>query len=290
MDRLFISPLKFSVGPHCGQKEQFLERYIYSMKILFLGDIVGTSTLSLLEDELFDLREELGVDFVIANGENVSNIHGISAADYERLVYAGIDFITTGNHVWGKYDIKNVLDDRDNIIRPMNYPARLPGTGARIYTVNGINVLVMNVSGTAFMDALDNPFDAVEDALIDFDGEYDLSILDIHAEATAEKLAIANYFDGKIDIIVGTHTHVQTADERILPNGTAYITDLGMCGPMDSIIGVKIENVIKRQRDRMPSRFEVATGRIELRGAIFDVEVGCSVCKVRFVKRFKREY
>lgn len=258
------------------------------MKILFLGDIVGTSTLSALERELGYIREELGIDFLIANGENVSNIHGISASDYERLIYAGVDFITTGNHVWGKYDIKNVLDDEDNIIRPMNYPSRLPGTGVKIFPINGINVLMMNVSGTAFMDALDNPFDAVEDALIDFEGEYDLSILDIHAEATAEKLAIANYFDGKIDIIVGTHTHVQTADERILPGGTAYITDLGMCGPVDSIIGVKIENVIKRQRDKMPSRFEVASGPIELRGAIFEVNAGTCGRKVLSVGRYKK--
>lgn len=259
------------------------------MKILFLGDIVGTATLSLLEKELFFIREDLGIDFVIANGENVSNIHGISASDYERLIYAGVDFITTGNHVWGKYDIKDILDDKDNIIRPMNYPSRLPGTGAMIFPVNGINVLMMNVSGTAFMDPLDNPFDAVEDALFDFDGDYDLSILDIHAEATAEKLAIANYFDGKIDIIVGTHTHVQTADERFLPKGTAYITDLGMCGPLDSIIGVKVENVIKRQRDKMPSRFEVATGKIELRGAVFEVETELTGCVVTSIERFKME-
>lgn len=260
------------------------------MKILFLGDVVGISTLSLLENELYYIREELGLDFIIANGENVSNIHGISAADYNRLIYAGVDFITTGNHIWGKYDIKNVLEDKDNIIRPMNYPARLPGSGAKIFPINGIRVLMMNVSGTAFMDPLDNPFDAVEDALLDFDGEYDLSILDVHAEATAEKLAIANYFDGKIDIIVGTHTHVQTADERILPRGTAYITDLGMCGPIDSIIGVKIENVIKRQRDKMSTRFEVATGRTELRGAIFEVDTDHNERKVKSIKRFKREY
>ena len=260
------------------------------MKILFLGDIVGTQTLSLLEKELYFIREELGLDFICANGENVSNIRGISAADYERIIYAGVDFITTGNHIWGKYDIQGVLDDNDNIIRPMNYPARLPGTGVKLFPINGVNVLMMNVSGTAFMDPLDNPFDAVEDALCDFDGEYDLSILDVHAEATAEKLAIANYFDGKIDIVVGTHTHVQTADEKILPNGTAYITDLGMCGPVNSIIGVKIENVIRRQRDKMPTRFEVATGKLELCGAIFDVDLSCSSSKVRSVERFKREF
>lgn len=260
------------------------------MKILYLGDIVGAATLALLERELSDIREELGIDYLVANGENVSNIHGISASDYEALVYAGVDFITTGNHIWGKQDIKEILDDKDNIIRPMNYPTRLPGSGVKIFSVCGLRVLMMNVSGTAFMDALDNPFDAVEATLAEFEGKYDLSILDIHAEATAEKLAIANCFDGMINIVVGTHTHIQTADERFLPKGTAYITDLGMCGPRDSIIGVKVENVIRRQRDKMPSRFEVAGGAIELRGAIFNVENRADGCKVTSIERFKREY
>ena len=256
------------------------------MKILFLGDIVGISTLSLLENELYYIREELGLDFIIANGENVSNIHGISAADYNRLIYAGVDFITTGNHIWGKYDIKNVLEDKDNIIRPMNYPARLPGSGAKIFPINGIRVLMMNVSGTAFMDPLDNPFDAVEDALLDFDGEYDLSILDVHAEATAEKLAIANYFDGKIDIIVGTHTHVQTADERILPRGTAYITDLGMCGPIDSILGVDASKVIEKFRTHLPVRFETPEGECELNGAVFTYDRSLKKCTgIELVRR-----
>ncbi len=258
------------------------------MKILFLGDIVGTNTLAYLSEELPYIREDYGLDFIIANGENVSNIHGISAKDYEKLIYAGVDFVTSGNHIFGKADIKQVLDDKHNIIRPMNYPKRLPGRGFEIFSVAGMRVLMMNVSGTAFMESLDSPFDAVDEVLSGCEGKYDLSILDIHAEATAEKLALANYFDGRIDIIVGTHTHVQTADERFLPNGSAYITDLGMCGPIDSIIGTRKDIIIKRQRDKMPGRFEVADGPFELRGAFFDIENNSEGTKVLSIERFKQ--
>ncbi len=258
------------------------------MKILFLGDIVGTNTLEYLKEELSYIREDLEIDFVIANGENVSNIHGISAKDYESLIYAGVDFITTGNHVFGKPDIRQVLDDKQNILRPMNYPSRLPGRGASLFDHAGIRFLIMNVSGTVFMDALDNPFDAVDSALEEFKGRYDISILDIHAEATAEKLALANYLDGRVDLIVGTHTHVQTADEHFLPNGSAYITDLGMCGPIDSVIGTRKDIVIRRQRDKLPGRFEVAGGEIELRGITVSIENRADGCRVTSIKRFKK--
>ncbi len=260
------------------------------MKILFLGDIVGTETLELLEDDLSAIREDYEIDFCIANGENVSNIHGISAGDYQRLIYAGVDFITTGNHIWGKYDIKPILDEKHNIIRPMNYSSRLNGRGAEIFSVCGLRILMMNVSGTAFMEALDNPFDCVENTLAKYKGEYDLSILDIHAEATAEKLAIAHYFDGKIDIIVGTHTHVQTADDQFLPKGTAYITDLGMCGPRESIIGTRIDTVIRRQRDKLPQRMEVAQGPIDLCGAYFEVDTSENRPKVTYIERVHLKY
>lgn len=241
------------------------------MKILFLGDVVGISTVGLIREELSDIRKELGCDFVLANGENASNIFGIGASEYESLVYSGVDFITTGNHVWGKYDTQRILEEKNDIIRPLNYPATLPGKGASVVSVNGVRVLVMNVSGVAFMEPLDNPFDAVDKALYAHKGKYDISILDIHAEATAEKMAIANCFDGRINIIVGTHTHVQTADERVFPKGSAYITDLGMCGPINSIIGVKTEAVIRKQRYHMPSKFEVADGPIRLCGALIDI-------------------
>lgn len=254
------------------------------MKILYLGDVVGVRTVSLLRENLYDIRNELGCDMVIANGENASNIFGIGASEYESLTYAGVDFITTGNHVWGKYDTQRILEEKNDIIRPLNYPATLPGKGASVVSVNGVRVLVMNVSGVAFMEPLDSPFDAVEKALSAYKGKYDISVLDIHAEATAEKMAIAHCFDGKINIIVGTHTHVQTADERILPRGSAYITDLGMCGPLNSIIGVKPEAVIRKQRYHMPSKFEVADGPVNLCGVIVDIneETG----KVKNIERF----
>lgn len=254
------------------------------MRILFLGDIVGNASVRLISEELQNIREDMEVDFVIANGENAANIHGISASDVSTLLYAGVDFITSGNHIWGRQDIIPVLEREERLIRPLNYPSRLPGSGALVTSCNGTRILIMNVSGVAFMEPLDNPFDAVDRALASYEGRFDISVLDVHAEATSEKLAIANYFDGRINVIVGTHTHVQTADERILPNGTAYITDLGMCGPLNSIIGVKVENVISKQRNHTPARFEVADGPIELRGALFDVDEFCG--KVRSIKRF----
>lgn len=254
------------------------------MKILFLGDIVGVNTVNLLRENLQDIREELGCDLIVANGENASNISGISADEYEKIIYSGVDFITTGNHVWGKYDIQKVLDEKNNIIRPLNYPPSLPGEGSAIISVNGVRVLIMNVSGVVFMDPLDNPFDAIEKALHRNRGNYDISILDIHAEATSEKLAIANSFDGRINIIVGTHTHVQTADERVLPKGSAYITDLGMCGPVNSVIGVKTEAVIRKQKYHLPSKFEVADGPVSLNGLVVDINENGG--RVRYVKRF----
>ncbi len=256
------------------------------MRILFLGDVVGSACVRLISEELKNIREDNDIDFVIANGENAANIHGISASDVSTLLYAGVDFLTSGNHIWGRQDIIPVLEREERLIRPLNYSSRLPGSGALTVSCNGTRILIMNVSGVAFMEPLDNPFDAVERALTSYEGKYDISVLDVHAEATSEKLAIANYFDGRINMIVGTHTHVQTADERILPKGTAYITDLGMCGPLNSIIGVKTENVILKQRNHTPARFEVADGPIELRGAIFDVDEFGG--RVRSVKRFVR--
>lgn len=256
------------------------------MKILYLGDIVGLKTVDAIRENLSDIKKELGIDFTLANGENASNIFGISKDEYENLLYSGIDFITTGNHIWGKYDIRDVLDERRDIIRPLNYSPSLPGKGAEIISVNGVRALVMNVSGVAFMDPLDNPFDAVEKALDAHKGKYDISLLDIHAEATAEKLAIANCFDGRINIIVGTHTHVQTADARVLPKGTAYITDLGMCGPLNSIIGVKTDIVVRKQRYHLPSKFEVADGPVTLCGVVVDIDQNSK--KINSIRLFNK--
>lgn len=242
------------------------------MKILALGDIVGTKTVEHLGRELWPLRRRLGVDFVVANGENASDIHGLSAADARRLLDGGVDLLTTGNHVWGKRDLVPLLEEEAQILRPANYPPAAPGCGSAVVSACGWRLLCINVMGIVFTDTLADPFETVERILIREAGRYDLALLDIHAEATAEKLALARAFDGSIAVIFGTHTHVQTADECVLPGGSGYITDLGMCGPMDGILGTDAQAVITRFRTRMPQRFTPAQGRIGLQGAIFDID------------------
>ena len=251
------------------------------MKILALGDITGTSALAYLRQHLWQKRSQLGADFVVANGENVSEIHGISAPDAVALLDCGVDLITTGNHAFYKRGIGELLDSSDSIIRPANYPAACPGTGYKIKRVGGWRLLCMNVLGTVYLESLVSPFETVDRILEREKGNFDLSLLDFHAEATSEKLALARYFDGRINIIFGTHTHVQTADEQILPGGTAYITDLGMSGPTGGILGTATQPVLTRFLTKMPQRFNVADGPVVVHGALFDTDIP-SVKRVRF--------
>lgn len=254
------------------------------MKLLTLGDVVGEETLKFLAHKLPAARRELGADLVIANGENVANIHGISPAMAQSLLDCGVDLITSGNHIFDRRDIYPFLDTSPAILRPANYPAECPGVGFRTVTsADGWQVLVVNVSGVAFMEPLSSPFAAVEHALSASRGKYDLAVLDVHAEATSEKLAIARYFDGRFAAIFGTHTHVPTADECVSQNGTGYITDLGMTGPIDGILGVEADAVIEKMRAHMPHRFFVASGEIRAHGALFDID-GASA-RARSVKR-----
>ena len=243
------------------------------MKILALGDVVGERALQFLTKALPQKRRELGADLVIVNGENVCDIKGISPVAADTLLDCGADIITSGNHVFDRRDIYDYLDGSKPLIRPLNYPAEAPGEGARVViSADGWQVLVLNVSGCAFMDALANPIASVERALDSYRGRYDLAVLDIHAEATSEKLAIARHFDGRVAVMFGTHTHVQTADEQVLPKGSGYITDLGMTGPVDGILGVAAEPVIKRNITRLPQRFTVAAGEIRASGALFEID------------------
>ena len=243
------------------------------MKILCLGDVVGEQTLTYLARTLPEQRRRLGADLVIVNAENVCDVKGVSPAAADRLIECGADILTSGNHVFDRRDIYAYLDNSKNLLRPLNYPAECPGEGSRLVTAaDGWRVLVMNVSGRAFMEPLNDPFVSVERALDSARGRYDLAVLDIHAEATSEKMALAHYFDGRIAAIFGTHTHVQTADAQVLPRGTGYITDLGMTGPMDGILGVRAEEIIGRSRTHLPHRFFVATGEIKAHGALFDVD------------------
>ena len=255
------------------------------MKILVLGDIVGVCAIDYLKKTLWQKRRELGIDFVVANAENASDIHGLSKNHAEDILDAGVDFMTMGNHTFAKRDLYGYLDENpDKIIRPANYPASAPGYGSSIVNVDGYKILIMNVQGTAFMEPLDSPFDAIECILGAEEGKYDFSILDIHAEATSEKYAIARYFDGKINMMFGTHTHVQTADVQILPAGSAYITDVGMVGPTNGILGTDATAVIYKMKNHLPSRFTVADGDIKATGVIFDLNTTTSRATVKRVR------
>lgn len=239
------------------------------MKILCLGDIVGPAAVDRLCKTLYQVRRERKIDFVMLNGENADPGNGLSKDTAERLLAAGVDVITGGNHIFQKRDIYHYLDDEERILRPANYPDAVAGKGYAILDVCGWRILVINVQGTVFMDAIDCPFRTVERILDRCKGKYDLSLMDIHAEATSEKIALARCFDGKIDMIVGTHTHVPTADARILPAGSGYVTDLGMCGVTESALGVDVNCVIRKLRYKIPTKFELSPGNVTFQGVEF---------------------
>ncbi len=250
-----------------------------NLKILALGDVVGPRSVEYLKKSLWKYRKNNGIDFVVANGENASEPNGIDKETARALFDSGVDVITTGNHIWRKSGVFGFLDDCDEILRPLNFPSTNPGHGEVIATVNGYRVLVMNVLGQAYMDTPCDPFEAVEKCLDRNKGGYDFAILDIHAEATGEKKAIAYDFSDRVSIVFGTHTHVQTNDAQILEGKCGYITDLGMCGDSDSILGVKKEAVIHKLKTKMLSRFDFATdGEIECNGAIFEISTNSWQC------------
>ena len=253
------------------------------MRILALGDVVGTKGLEHLEAKVWGIRSQQKIDFVIANGENANEIRGLSAPYAKRLLAAGVDVITLGNHALGQKDLFPMLDEGEQIIRPANFPPQVPGMGYTIADACGYRMLCMNVCGRVNMDSYGDPFDAVDRILKREDGRYDYAVLDVHAEATSEKLAMARVFDGRVNVIFGTHTHVVTADEQILPKGSGYQTDLGMCGPHSGIIGTKTECVLERMRNLMPARFVVAEGDIQAHGTIFELDGN----RVKSVTRIK---
>ncbi len=256
------------------------------VKILALGDITGASASEKVVRSLSKIKSEYGIDFTVANGENAAQYNGLDRGTAELLLGGGIDVLTSGNHIFQKRDMLTYIDENPYIVRPENYPSGTPGKGCFVFESFGLRILVMNVLGTTFLEPLSCPFEAVERMLRENDGQYDISLLDVHAEATSEKLALANYFDGKIDIIFGTHTHVQTSDTRFFPKGTAYLTDLGMCGPIDSILGVDCAKVIEKFRTHLPVRFETPEGECELNGAVFTYDRGLKKCtEIELVRR-----
>lgn len=244
------------------------------MKIFAIGDIVGTRAVAYLKGKLWQKRKELGADFVIANGENASEIHGICISDAEDILSAGVDMITLGNHSFGRRDICTMLGDSDSIIRPANYPPCVPGSGSSVLNIDGWRILCINVLGTALMDSMACPFATVDKLLEREAGKYDVAVMDVHAESTSEKIALGRYFDGRINVIFGTHTHVTTADEQILPRGSGYITDLGMSGPVGGVIGADAQTVIERMRTKIPTYLKVADGEIAVHGALFELDTG----------------
>ncbi|MFI3115256.1 MAG: TIGR00282 family metallophosphoesterase [Clostridia bacterium] len=247
------------------------------MKILAIGDIVSNSGVETVEKYLPKIKKEHKIDFVIANGENASDL-GIIPSQADSLFSYGVDVITLGNHSFKKSDIFNYLDDNKYILRPHNYAPQLPGTGYSIYNVNNYNVLVINLIGRVDMEVgPDNPFLCVEKILKEVE-DFDIAIIDFHAQATSEKYALAFHLDGKVSAIFGTHTHVKTADTRIFPNGLGYITDVGMVGPMWSVIGVDPVCSIKMFRGDIQERFRPASGTQFLNATIFEIDEDTKKC------------
>ena len=227
------------------------------MRVMLVGDVIGRPGRRAFRKYVQQLRREKAIDVVIANGENSAAGKGLTRTSLDELYSGGADIVTTGNHVWDKKDVLEFIDQEPFLIRPANYPDGTPGKGYCLYPFKAKTIGVMNLSGRSFMPALDCPFHKVDALLREIQKQCDIIFLDFHAETTSEKMAMGWYLDGRVNGVVGTHTHIQTADERILPRGTAYITDLGMVGPWNSVLGVQTDKIIYKFTTGMPVRFEV---------------------------------
>lgn len=248
------------------------------MKLFVIGDICGEPGLRLLEKRLRPLKRYYGADFTIVNGENAS-MTGITPEQADRIFDAGADVITLGNHVWGKRQIVSYLEDNRYILRPANLAPQLPGSGYGIYEVCGKLLLIMNLIGRCEMPfGPDNPFLAADRILRTLTGKYDLAVCEIHANATSEKAAMGFYLDGRCSAVWGTHTHVQTADERVNPAGSGYITDIGMTGPLWSVLGIDPQQSIAMFRGDLTERFRPADGECALGGAVFEIDTASGKC------------
>lgn len=246
-----------------------MSRVLGKMKILFVGDIVGKPGREITRKALPLLVAHHGVDLVIANVENAAGGMGVTREVAEAIRDAGVHVMTSGNHIWDKKEALNYIELEPRLLRPANYPSGVPGNGRYIArSATGDAVGVINVMGRVFMNPLDNPFHVVGQEIAAVRDDANVIVVDFHAEATSEKLAMGWHLDGQVTAVLGTHTHVQTADERVLPQGTAYITDVGMTGPHDSIIGVQTQPALSRFLDGMPSRFDTATGYPRINGVI----------------------
>jgi len=256
------------------------------MNILIIGDIVGISGVNKVKEILPKLKKEKNIDFVIANGENSADGIGITSKIFKELIVSGVDVITMGNHTWGKKDIFNIIENK-KLLRPANYPKDVLGNGYGIYECNAKKIAVINLIGRASMNVLsENPFITADEIIEKIKDEVDAIIIDFHAEATAEKIAMGYYLDGKVTCLFGTHTHVATADETILENGTAYITDIGMTGPKKSVIGMEVDASIKRFVTTLPEKYRVSDDKeVILNGCILNLN--SESCRVEKIDRIK---
>ena len=243
------------------------------MNLLFIGDIVGEPGRRAVKTLLPRLRETYALDFIVANGENSAGGAGITPRTAAEIFAAGVNVITCGDHLWDQKEVTELLYHESRFLRPLNYPAGTPGQGAALFPVNGFPpVAVMNAQGRTFMAALENPFHLATEEVGRLRRSTNIIFVDFHAEATSEKIAFARLLDGQVSAVVGTHTHVQTADEQIFPGGTAYLSDAGFTGPQESVLGREIEPVIKRFLTNTPQRFDVAKKRIVLHGAVITID------------------
>lgn len=255
------------------------------MNILMIGDVVGRAGRRALREYLAKLIRDYNIDFVICNAENAAGGSGITREVANELLDYGTDVLTTGNHVWDKKEIYEFIETEPRLLRPANYPPGAPGMGYGVFTTrSGMKVGIINLAGRVFLPHFDCPFRKADEVLPVLREKTQVICVDFHAEATSEKTALGWYLDGRVTAVLGTHTHIQTADERILPGGTAYITDVGMTGPRDSVIGVKKEIVIEKYITQMPKRFEVATGAYQLNAVVITVDEktgrSCSIARI----------
>jgi len=256
------------------------------MKILFIGDIVGRPGRETVKALLPSLKEEFALDFIIANVENAAGGSGITPKVADELFGYGIDAFTSGDHIFKKRDVLSIINDEPRLLRPANFPSVSPGRGAGIFkTKSGDPILLINLLGRVFMEARECPFRVVREEIDK--NKNNIIIVDFHAEATSEKVAMGWFLDGVVSAVIGTHTHIQTADEKILPKGTAYITDAGMTGPHRSVIGRRIEDVLTRFITQVDQRFEVANEGLQLQGVVFDIDENTG--KARSIMRLQRK-
>lgn len=252
------------------------------MRILAIGDVTSEGGVKHLEKELWRVRREEKIDLCIVNAENAGGVYSYTPAQAERLLLAGADVLSGGNHTMRQKASYGIMEENTALLRPINFGGDAPGRGYTVLTVGGVRVMVICAMGNVHIDpVLDAPFDFIERALCREAGNYDIAVLDIHAEATGEKLAVAYAFDGRLSAVFGTHTHVPTADLRILPQGTGYVSDLGMCGESGGILGMDAAGVVKKLRCHLPEKFLPAAGAPVADGVIFDIDEKGKTCALR---------